>query len=1294
MRQDGTRNVVGGNASVGGLVQAQTVGSVHFHGQQPPAAPVPVDPWARAVADSPVWRRIPSDREHTDHRRAAVATAVELARLRDASSEPLAEDPWSDEGFPHRFLENLGRLLDAPPPGLDLYPAEAALLVLLPFLHQAHNLRRAAESAPSARPDSLTPEPAPATAPEDERKAFEAFADAHRSLVRRALRRPGAEPAVGWWLHHRRLAQRDDLSGLSLLLTDLGPCARELGEALAPRRVTALLHGLRRGPDVCHPEFLGTLPAEDTVRCISGHQRIRDQRLALIAALAHGMAIEMTALPDIVVEHLATPHPVDLAALRATLDAAHWGGSPELPVLRAECHHEAVVEGLREYAGRVDELLHAVRRTVRERVPPPMPTLPTRLSAHEVAPAQGTFDNYGQFRDEGRQLLNMAMGVQLYKERDLAVRELYQNALDACRYRRARTEYLGRTGGGETVYSGEIAFEQGVDEEGRPFLDCVDNGVGMGESELRGVFSRAGARFAEQLEFTLERAEWEALDPPVRLHPNSRFGIGVLSYFMLADEIRVTTCRMGQNGVPGPLLEVSICGPDHLFRIVRLSDRGHPGTTVRLFLRADVLPADWSAVDVLERLLGIAEFTTIARKGSRNSVWEPGVLRTRKVDPHREDFGLNAHGALVPCPDPPEDSQIIWCEHGGAVLVDGLLVGTNNRYGGKLVGAVVNLIGRRAPAQLSVDRREVIDDLRPVLDDLLSAGTDALMTSELPSFEWFCRVADFGVLLADLLGEALLAAGRGFADRAWRIDVAESGLFPGDPDLLRSGLIRGSGYSANGWTRRLGSLPDHIYLWRLLAHRPTRLLAQLTALCPEIDAVGPVHRARPSDQWLIYRRWGGGRTFMAAPLTLELRQLAGISETLRSTPPVIARRLLALGLVKTEPQRWSAAAPLTGELARGFVNTSLPAPGEPFPASDLLAAARDAEKSPAVVAARLREFGVLVTDEDVRVAHAALEGDGLLWKDPANSSLGCLDPQVPVSLGHVANVSRAFDLPVPEVRRRLAAYGLQIDQGPLPHRPAPAMTVLLSQDGDGRPPWLAPGERVVPEAVLRAAETLQLPVGQVVEQLAELGFAPSVPPPADASPADLPYLYDESAEAPARPPGPLSYDAVVEKTADLEELRHKLSRLRDYGFDIPLRVPDYPSRLDREILSGSGPFIWWRLPTDEPVPFNRVLLASRELGATPREIAGRLKAYGVGTSREDLPRGLTFIDALDLLRAHELEEYEPPEPGHFPLHYLHHAALERETSLTQVVSWLRQLGVAVPDPAETIRAALRRVPLA
>lgn len=1305
MEQGGARNVVDGGTIGGPVVQAGEIGVLHLHASAPPPAAVaepPADPWVRAVGGSAVWGHVAEDRDARAHRELAEAVAARLAAVRTearaagvtgaaraagaAGAAGVREDPWDDPGLPTRFLEQVEWLLGEPGAGtdLDLYPAEAALLALFPFLYRTHCLLRVGQLA-AVEPWNL----APVAEPSADRRAFEVFTEGAEALVQRARRDPGAEPAVGWWLFHRWLAQQREFAGtdpVRRLLDELGGAADGLGEALAPRRVTALLHGLRRGPDVCHPEFLALLSTDDRVRSGPGHQRIRDQRLALLLALAHGMAIEMTALPAIVAEHLPIPYPVDLDALRRTLDEANWGGPHELPVLRAECRHEAVVEGLREYTARADELLHSVRRTARDRITHPLPELPTRLSCDGVVPSEGAFDGYARFRGDGRRVLDLAMGVQLYKSRDLAVRELYQNALDACRYRRAREEYLDRTGTPATApYAGRIAFVQDVDEDGREYLECQDDGVGMGDAELRGVFSRAGSRFAEQLEFTLERAEWERLDPPVTLYPNSRFGIGVLSYFMLADDIRVTTCRMGPDGVPGPVYEVSVCGPGHLFRIVQVAARGRePGTRVRLYLRQESLGEGWSCVDVLERVLGIAEFaTTATRGGGPASTWVPGELRTR-TGRTSEDFALDAHGSLVPWPDAPEGVDVIWCENGGALLVDGLLVepqvrqtGVFGKEGSCLTGAVVNLSGSRSPGSLSVDRRHVVDDVAPLVGELLRQASEVLTEADedrsVPGFEWLCRVAKESPACADIVASALTAKGRTLTYEGLSFGAPGDGFLPMDFSLLPR--FRG-GYTSAKWASDGTDVEDHVYLWRLLARRDPAL-EDLAELCPEIQDVGPVLQAVPSDQWLLHE---------------GARHLDGLADTARrigSAPREAGRRMTGLGFPDVDPRPWAPDARLTETNARAFggpTHSSRIVRSRRVAADDLRKAAHRLRSGVDETAAHLRRFGFDVPEHVERQAAAS---DELLIAGPGSYDPGLLDSYAVVPPGHLADASIASGLPVPEVCRQLAAYGLDVDPGGLPDHPSPEDLVVLSARGNGVVPWLDRSTVTPPGQALEAAKQLGLPLTAVLARLTRLGFTVFDAFPADAGPEDVALLMDEF--VPMTWANPPYYTVVIDGTDGLPGLRRKVARLRSYGFDIALDVPARPTALDREILQPYGPFNWWT-PSNEPVPFTHVLMAARELATSPRDVAKRLRACGVTPSHDDLPPGMSFGEAAQLLGLDALQEGEAPEPHHFGLQYLHRIALRRRTTLPEVVGLLGRLGVPLPDPADTLRAALARVP--
>ncbi|MFI6644995.1 ATP-binding protein [Streptomyces sp. NPDC050504] len=1260
----------------------------------------PADVWIESVRDSGVWQHVPAGRDTAPWRQRAARAAARLAALRDEAEGRLAEDPWQEPQFAARFAERVEWVLGEPDRDRapDLYPAEAALLALLPFLYRVQTLRCAVAHA-AVEPWRLGPVPGAGR----ERVSFEAYADEHRLLVQRALLRPEGGAAIGWWLFHRWLARHGgyaDVPAVTELLGAVGDPAAALGEVLAPSRVSRLLNGLRRGPDVCNAEFLEGLAADERLRG-PGHQRVREQRLVLLAALAYAASVEATALPDVVADHLGIPNPVDLDGLRRTLAESSWGGTSELPVLRARCAHEAVVEGLRAYVVRADELLHAVSRTARSRVNHPMPPLPDRLSADGVGPAEGTFTGWAGFRLDERRVRELLMGVQLYKDRDLAVRELYQNALDACRYRRARTEYLDRTSPGASyAYEGRVSFVQETDEDGREYLECRDDGIGMGEAELRGVFSNAGARFAEQQDFREERAEWERLDPPVTLHPNSRFGIGVLSYFMLADEIRVTTCRMGRDGMPGPVLEAAVFGPGHLFRIARKAERGEaPGTVVRLYLRE--VEEGWSSPDVLARLLGIAEFPTEARHGGRCATWEPGTLRPRERPPG-EWFGLNAHRQLLPWPDAPEGTQVVWCEGGGGLLVDGLVVRPSTRggvltpAGSGLAGAVVNLSGAFAPERLSADRTEVLDDLRGTLHGLLAGAVGHLVAhgGGLLDFGWLCEIAEDNAPLADLIAIECITKDRTLRHDAELFRIARTGVLPADLLLARPKLhptYRPTRHRS-GPPLHDFSVPDHILLWRQLAHRPHPALSELAELCPELDAVGPVLPALPSDQTLLTSlsgtRWdrgddGSGLDVLDCALDLG------------RTPREVASRAALLGLPALPPEAFPDASvpPANGHLALSDVRMALGVP-------DVSAIVRDAAWTGTAVAdvvARLREAGGEVR-EDVCATAAAVERDRFLLDYLTGSPCPWFAPGATVHPGQLASLSAEAGIPVPELVARLERCGLVASGNGLPERPRPEFSGPLHEKPGAPGQWLSRSAPVPPGHVLAAAEQWRVTPAEAMARFAELGFVPPEPFPDAPEPYDSELLAGRpdpfvSLDPPLRPGHPVPYAHPLAAAARLGmPLRDVTARLGAYGIDVPLRGPTVEHPLDATLFQEGGPLDWHGVTTADPFPFAHVLAAARNLFADPEEIAARLTDWGIELSCSRLPEGLSYPNALTLLSGRRTLLLTASD--HVTFSDLLDRAHTMHEPVRRVHSWLTRLGIPTVDPVRAVRDALPLIPLA
>ncbi|WP_420877268.1 HD domain-containing protein, partial [Streptomyces neyagawaensis] len=664
----GANNSINDTTVHGTAFQARDVDQVvinHYATPTPTSTDGPTDTplpgWAREVADSPLWQRLPPNRDPAPFRAAARDIAAALAALHDETEWEATGDPWWDRSFPTRFHGQLGQLLCAEgAPDGDFHPAEVLTLTLAPYLSQTLWARTAADRA------GVDPTDLRLTGAGGDRGDFERYFDrGHERLVRRARlelpERRGAESDIGWWLFHQWVdhglrGTEDHWTAYTDLTARLPLGDTALGALFHRRRTGQLLYGLRLSlGEMCRQERLDRLEAVASVTSGIGGiggmggmgmpQQVRVRRLAVLLAVARARALDIPALPDDLVENLGIPYPVGLADLRQTVEQAAWHTDNGRMVLQAaDCHHEAVVEALRRHVGQVDLLLYDIRRAAgADDTLAPLLTLPQRASAEGVEAALGDddrpkFESYGKFQVDPRRVQELLMGDQLYRSPGLAIRELYQNALDACRYRKARTQFLATRPGGRARddWEGRIRFEQGVGPDGRPYLLCEDNGIGMGASELSRVFARAGTRFTDLTDVRNERALWERAG--IEMHPVSRFGIGVLSYFMIADEIEVITRRLGEDGATSePCFKVAIHGPHHLFRIERSAERLEPGTTVRLYLR-DRAP---SCVTELIGLLGVAEFETTADHGMRSARWAAGEYALRSGD---RAAALNAGG--------------------------------------------------------------------------------------------------------------------------------------------------------------------------------------------------------------------------------------------------------------------------------------------------------------------------------------------------------------------------------------------------------------------------------------------------------------------------------------------------------------------------------------------------------------------------------------------------------------------------------------------------------------------------
>ena len=110
-------------------------------------------------------------------------------------------------------------------------------------------------------------------------------------------------------------------------------------------------------------------------------------------------------------------------------------------------------------------------------------------------------------------------------------------------------------------------------------LQVSDNGVGMNQHIIDNYYTNIGCSYYSSREFSDLMVSFKSSFTPI-----SRFGIGILSCFMVCDSMEVTTRRIRERFECDEALHVSIEGYESLF-VISDSDKKDPGTDTILTLR-------------------------------------------------------------------------------------------------------------------------------------------------------------------------------------------------------------------------------------------------------------------------------------------------------------------------------------------------------------------------------------------------------------------------------------------------------------------------------------------------------------------------------------------------------------------------------------------------------------------------------------------------------------------------------------------------------------------------------------
>jgi hypothetical protein len=207
----------------------------------------------------------------------------------------------------------------------------------------------------------------------------------------------------------------------------------------------------------------------------------------------------------------------------------------------------------------------------------------------DLHPKDGAFEEFeGAFQPNPRRLLALLADTQLYENRLAAVRELLQNAFDAVReqialQRLAEIERWGTSD--EAAIAARHFVILDLHQNGSQWeLVCTDSGVGMTREILRKRFLTSGSTRGHR-ERDLER---RCASAGFKLMRTGEFGIGALSYFMLADRMELTTYRSPHAGDFDNAWIFAVGGLNDFGELTKAPNT-EPGTAVRLRLKSDLM---------------------------------------------------------------------------------------------------------------------------------------------------------------------------------------------------------------------------------------------------------------------------------------------------------------------------------------------------------------------------------------------------------------------------------------------------------------------------------------------------------------------------------------------------------------------------------------------------------------------------------------------------------------------------------------------------------------------------------
>ncbi|WP_158560684.1 ATP-binding protein [Paenibacillus contaminans] len=309
--------------------------------------------------------------------------------------------------------------------------------------------------------------------------------------------------------------------------------------------------------------------------------------IAIILRLADVLDFDAKRAPKVLFEHLGVRDPISLQEWKKHRAIEAWVINKHKILFSASCTHPAIEKSIRDFCTYIEQELNTCNKVLEkltylsgmeERKRLYHVNAANNVDTSQIRPAYRDGKPLYDYEDitfslNQYKIIELLMGTNLYGNSMYALRELIQNAVDTCRLRIVKQRHW------QVPYSPLITVKF-YKENGVDVLEIEDNGMGMDKDILIKYFSQVGTSYYRSFEFLEDMAELSEEFSPI-----SKFGIGFLSSFMIADSVEIKTNRLykayksADNG-----MLISIQEATGFFHIKNI-ELDQPGTHVKMILK-------------------------------------------------------------------------------------------------------------------------------------------------------------------------------------------------------------------------------------------------------------------------------------------------------------------------------------------------------------------------------------------------------------------------------------------------------------------------------------------------------------------------------------------------------------------------------------------------------------------------------------------------------------------------------------------------------------------------------------